>query len=215
MIAAHKQSTERWPSGRRRSPAKGVYLDRYRGFESLPLRHTEKKPPIGRFFCMWQRRRVKNAVLVVRAIERSNGQRVAKRRSPNGVQVARRLFELIPPAVSHAKPHQVLATNTIEGSEASLVKGVVEVYYPGAGHLVDNIVVWLPESKILFHGYLIRSLGSKNLGYTGDARVDKWSSSIENTLQAYPDVMAVVLGHGKTADIQLLHHTKALTELSY
>ena len=32
-------STERWPSGRRRSPAKGVYRKRYRGFESLLLRH--------------------------------------------------------------------------------------------------------------------------------------------------------------------------------
>ena len=31
-------STETWPSGRRRSPAKGVYRKRYRGFESLPLR---------------------------------------------------------------------------------------------------------------------------------------------------------------------------------
>ena len=34
---------ERWPSGRRRAPAKGVYLNRYRGFESLPLRQTAGK----------------------------------------------------------------------------------------------------------------------------------------------------------------------------
>ena len=33
-----KPRAERWPSGRRRSPAKGVYRKRYRGFESLPLR---------------------------------------------------------------------------------------------------------------------------------------------------------------------------------
>ena len=31
--------TERWPSGRRRSPAKGVYPEGYRGFESHLLRH--------------------------------------------------------------------------------------------------------------------------------------------------------------------------------
>ena len=31
--------TETWPSGRRRSPAKGVYGKPYRGFESLRLRH--------------------------------------------------------------------------------------------------------------------------------------------------------------------------------
>ena len=32
---------ERWPSGRRRSPAKGVCGQPYRGFESLSLRHRE------------------------------------------------------------------------------------------------------------------------------------------------------------------------------
>ena len=29
---------ERWPSGLRRSPAKGVWINVHRGFESLPLR---------------------------------------------------------------------------------------------------------------------------------------------------------------------------------
>ena len=33
-------STETWPSGRRRSPAKGVGPEGSRGFESLRLRHT-------------------------------------------------------------------------------------------------------------------------------------------------------------------------------
>ena len=37
-------ATERWPSGRRRSPAKGVYRERYRGFESLLLRHLPFGP---------------------------------------------------------------------------------------------------------------------------------------------------------------------------
>ncbi len=31
---------ERWPSGRRRSPAKGVWEKSHRGFESLSLRHV-------------------------------------------------------------------------------------------------------------------------------------------------------------------------------
>jgi hypothetical protein len=33
-------SVETWPSGRRRSPAKGVGPEGSRGFESLRLRHT-------------------------------------------------------------------------------------------------------------------------------------------------------------------------------
>ena len=39
-------SAETWPSGRRRSPAKGVYRRRYRGFESLPLRHFLDLTPV-------------------------------------------------------------------------------------------------------------------------------------------------------------------------
>ena len=33
-------SVDRWPSGRRRSPAKGVGGKLPRGFESLPVRHN-------------------------------------------------------------------------------------------------------------------------------------------------------------------------------
>jgi hypothetical protein len=47
-----KPNLERWPSGRRRSPAKGVYLDRYRGFESLPLRHIKKAHFLVGFFVL-------------------------------------------------------------------------------------------------------------------------------------------------------------------
>ena len=54
----HARRTERWPSGRRRSPAKGVYPNRYRGFESLSLRHI-KKPARHRLagFFIWRRER--------------------------------------------------------------------------------------------------------------------------------------------------------------
>ena len=37
------QSAETWPSGRRHTPAKGAYRKRYRGFESLRLRHLPSR----------------------------------------------------------------------------------------------------------------------------------------------------------------------------
>ena len=41
-------SAETWPSGRRRSPAKGVGEESSRGFESLRLRHLHlSKPKMG------------------------------------------------------------------------------------------------------------------------------------------------------------------------
>lgn len=50
LLPAIAPLPERWPSGRRRSPAKGVYPEGYRGFESHPLRHNLKKhTQTGRF----------------------------------------------------------------------------------------------------------------------------------------------------------------------
>jgi metallo-beta-lactamase class B len=34
----------------------------------------------------------------------------------------------------------------------------LQAYYPGAGHTRDNIVVWVPQDKVLFGGCLIKSL---------------------------------------------------------
>ena len=42
---AIRRAPERWPSGRRRTPGKRVYRKRYRGFESLPLRHHSAIQP--------------------------------------------------------------------------------------------------------------------------------------------------------------------------
>ena len=36
------RSTERWLSGLRHTPGKRAYPNRYRGFESLPLRHVRQ-----------------------------------------------------------------------------------------------------------------------------------------------------------------------------
>ena len=38
-----------------------------------------------------------------------------------------------------------------------------EVYYPGGGHTVDNIVVWFDQEKILYGGCLIKGASAKEL----------------------------------------------------
>ena len=98
----------------------------------------------------------------------------------------------------------------ISTDSAYLIEGVMEAFYPGAGHSKDNIVVWLPEQKILFGGCFVKNLRSKSLGYIGDASIGEWSESIDNVLKRYPDVQVVVPGHGKVGDINLLTHTKNL-----
>jgi metallo-beta-lactamase class B/metallo-beta-lactamase class B GIM len=104
------------------------------------------------------------------------------------------------------------AKNPVNGTVFSLAGGQIEAFYPGGGHTIDNIVVWLPKSKILFGGCLVRSLGAKSLGYTGEAYIDQWSNSVENVLLRYPKAEIVVPGHGKIGNMQLLKHTKKLAE---
>lgn len=104
------------------------------------------------------------------------------------------------------------AKYTLKGNESTLVDGLIEVFYPGGGHTIDNVVVWLPKSKILFGGCFVRSLDSEGLGYTGEAHIDQWSRSAQNALSRYSEAQIVIPGHGKIGDIALLKHTKSLAE---
>lgn len=100
----------------------------------------------------------------------------------------------------------------LKNDEVTLANGLLEVFYPGGGHTIDNVVVWLPKSKILFGGCFVRSLESRGLGYTGEAHIDQWSKSAENALARYPEARMVIPGHGNIGDLELLKHTKHLAE---
>lgn len=102
------------------------------------------------------------------------------------------------------------ATEQIVGNSFQFIKNVADVFYPGAGHSQDNIVVWLPKEKLLFGGCFVKSLKSKGLGYTGDADIEQWPTSLQRVIERYPDIVTVVPGHGKIGDISLLTHTQAL-----
>ncbi len=102
---------------------------------------------------------------------------------------------------------QELATVSFDKTPFTLANGLIEVFYPGHGHTIDNVVIWLPKSKILFGGCLIRSLDSKSLGYTGEADIQQWSGSIENIISTYPNIATVIPGHGEFGDNSLLQHT--------
>ncbi|MCL1097858.1 subclass B1 metallo-beta-lactamase [Shewanella gelidii] len=102
------------------------------------------------------------------------------------------------------------ANSEITSSTFQLVSDAIEIFYPGAGHTVDNVVVWLPQKSILFGGCFVKSLESKSLGNTEDASVQAWPDSIQNVIQKYPNIEVVVPGHGKAGDIELLRHTEKL-----
>lgn len=86
----------------------------------------------------------------------------------------------------------------------------IETFYPGEGHSADNIVVWLPNEKVLFGGCIIKDLNSEGLGSTTDANVEQWPISLNKLLEKYSDADVVIPGHGKWGDIELIKHTLEL-----
>lgn len=82
-----------------------------------------------------------------------------------------------------------------------------ECYYAGAGHSVDNIVVWLEEEKVLFGGCFIRPPGSKSLGNTADADIGEWPDSVQSVLNRFGGIEHVVPGHSRHGGAELLSHT--------
>ena len=102
------------------------------------------------------------------------------------------------------------AQENLVGDKHSLFNGNIEVYYPGAGHTEDNIVIWLPKSKLLIGGCLIKALDSKTMGYIGEANMDEWAGSVSKLAKEFPGIEMVLPGHGKLGDADLLRHTESL-----
>lgn len=83
----------------------------------------------------------------------------------------------------------------------------IECRFFGAGHSMDNIVVWFPSEKILFGGCLIKDLHSTRLGNYVDGDIKAWPVSVQRVMNAYPDARYVIPGHGESGDLSLLSHT--------
>ena len=94
----------------------------------------------------------------------------------------------------------------------SLLPGAVEVFYPGPGHSPDNVVVWLPQQRILFGGCLLKSMTSRTLGNLDDALVDQWQATLATLSARFPTVRVVIPGHGDAGGPELIKHTASLVE---
>ncbi len=84
--------------------------------------------------------------------------------------------------------------------------GPVEVFYPGEGHTIDNVVAWIPGDAILFGGWLVKSTTSDGLGNVADANVAAWPATIRLVTRAY-NAKYVIPGHGSIAGDSLVHTT--------
>ena len=91
--------------------------------------------------------------------------------------------------------------------------GTVDIVlrYFGGGHTRDNIVAWMPQSKVLFGGCLVRRVGATT-GYFGEADLEAWPETIRRLMATVPDDAVVVPGHGRPGGREYLTYTLEFTE---
>ncbi len=99
----------------------------------------------------------------------------------------------------------------LKEGEATTI-GPLEIFYPGAGHTADNIVVNIPTANILFGGCLIRPGDTNSLGNTADADIAHWGTAATKTGARFPYSTIVVPSHGIPGDRELLVKTRKLAE---
>ncbi|WP_295772837.1 subclass B1 metallo-beta-lactamase [uncultured Mucilaginibacter sp.] len=91
----------------------------------------------------------------------------------------------------------------------------LETFYPGAGHSLDNLVVWFPDSKVLFGGCLVRSFDSKAIPDTPGSNTEQWTHAARKLFTKYGDAAFVIPGHeGWEGGTAMLSHTMIILSKS-
>ncbi|MGE4071432.1 MAG: DIM/SIM/IMP family subclass B1 metallo-beta-lactamase [Lysobacterales bacterium] len=103
-----------------------------------------------------------------------------------------------------ANSGKIPARNSIDTPAFWLVRDKIEVFYPGPGHTSDNVVVWLPERKILFGGCFVKPDG---LGNLSDADLSAWPQAAKTLMARYRKARIVVPSHSDMGDASLLKRT--------
>lgn len=82
-----------------------------------------------------------------------------------------------------------------------------EVYYPGEGHTVDNIIIWFNKEKILYGGCLIKGADAENLGFLGDANVTEYESTLKKVQKKCPKPKFIIVSHHDWNNVNSLKHS--------
>jgi metallo-beta-lactamase class B len=88
----------------------------------------------------------------------------------------------------------------------------VRVFFPGGGHTVDNIVVWIAEPRILVGGCLLKTTTTQSIGFIGDALLNEWAQSVRNIAGRFGNAAVVVPGHGDPGGTEVYQHTVNIIE---
>lgn len=105
-----------------------------------------------------------------------------------------------------------LALDGLEEPGSAIPFGPVEVFYPGAGHAPDNLVVYVPRARVLLGGCAVYEGARTRPGNLSDADLAAWPASIARVQERYPEVEVVIPGHGVPGGPGLLDHTTAVNQ---
>jgi len=107
--------------------------------------------------------------------------------------------------------HKAQATHLVKINKTYKVGGQSFVLnFFGAGHSLDNVVVWFPDYQILDGGCFIKSSEAKNLGNIVDGDVKAWKPALARLLAKYPHIKMVIPGHDGWKDNQQIQRTEEL-----
>lgn len=87
-----------------------------------------------------------------------------------------------------------------------------EVYYPGEGHTVDNIIVWFNKEKVLYGGCLIKGAEAENLGFLGDANTSAYETTLQNVKKKCPDPTFILVSHHNWTNLNSLNRSIELAK---
>jgi metallo-beta-lactamase class B len=84
---------------------------------------------------------------------------------------------------------------------------VLQTFYPGQAHTLDNIVVWFGKDRVLYGGCLVKSTEAADLGFTGDGDLGAYAETIRRVQAKFPNPAYVIPGHLAWQDPRSLQHT--------
>ncbi len=139
---------------------------------------TELKKPVAYFIIThWHEDRLGGiSVLKEKRITSYSSRKTAEEAQKRGIQSPDKLFAVDSTFVLGGVP--------------------IEVFYPGPGHTVDNVVVYFPSEKMLYGGCFLKSGTSPTLGNLEDADVAAWPASLERVREKFSAAQFILPGHG-------------------
>ncbi len=116
--------------------------------------------------------------------------------------------------IAHAQARGQAVPDAIVPAEArATLDGVaLELFYPGAGHPDDNLVVYLPATRILYGGCFLKSSAARDLGNIADADLAAWPGSLRRVAAQFPAAAIVVPGHGPLGGDPIAHTAALLRD---